>query len=196
MENIKTGFVGVIGEPNAGKSTLLNWLVGERIAMVSRKANATRKRLTAITMYKDNQIILIDTPGIHEKERLLNKYMLNEALRGLSDSDLILYIADVRKGVDGYKKFLELNKKEIPHLLVLTKIDIVDNKIIISISNQISYFIDEIYDTYNSYQAANTIFSVFIISGYLSIKEIRDYSQDMQNGIIKDILNQKLVVKR
>ena len=128
MENIKTGFVGVIGEPNAGKSTLLNWLVGERIAMVSRKANATRKRLTAITMYKDNQIILIDTPGIHEKERLLNKYMLNEALRGLSDSDLILYIADVRKGVDGYKKFLELNKKEIPHLLVLTKIDIVDNK--------------------------------------------------------------------
>jgi len=128
LENIKTGFVGVIGEPNAGKSTLLNWLVGERIAMVSRKANATRKRLTAITMYKDNQIILIDTPGIHEKERLLNKYMLNEALRGLSDSDLILYIADVRKGVDGYKKFLELNKKEIPHLLVLTKIDIVDNK--------------------------------------------------------------------
>ena len=128
MENIKTGFVGVIGEPNAGKSTLLNWLVGERIAMVSRKANATRKRLTAITMYKDNQIILIDTPGIHEKEKLLNKYMLNEALKGLSDSDLILYIADVRKSVDGYKKFLELNKKEIPHLLVLTKIDMVDNE--------------------------------------------------------------------
>jgi len=122
-ENVKSGFVGVVGEPNAGKSTLLNWLVGEKIAMTSRKANATRKRLTAIVMYKDNQIILIDTPGIHEKEKLLNKYMLNEALKVLGDSDLILYIADSRKDTSAYKRFLELNTKNIPHILVLTKID-------------------------------------------------------------------------
>jgi GTP-binding protein Era len=127
-ENIKSGFVGVIGEPNAGKSTLLNWLVDEKIAMTSRKANATRKRLTAIVMYEDNQIILIDTPGIHEKEKLLNKYMLNEALKVLGDSDLILYIADVRKDTKGYQKFLELNKKKIPHILVLTKIDMADDE--------------------------------------------------------------------
>jgi len=127
-ENIKSGFVGVVGEPNAGKSTLLNWLVGEKLAMTSRKANATRKRLTAIVMHKDNQIILIDTPGIHEKEKLLNKYMLNEALKVLGDSDLILYIADVRRDTKGYEKFLELNKKNIPHLLVLTKIDMVDDE--------------------------------------------------------------------
>ncbi len=123
MDNVKSGFVGVVGEPNAGKSTLINWLVGEKIAMTSRKANATRKRLTAIVMYKSNQIILIDTPGIHEKERVLNKFMLNEALRALGDSDLILYIADARKGVEGYSKFLELNKKNTKHILVLTKID-------------------------------------------------------------------------
>jgi len=122
-EDVKSGFVGVVGEPNAGKSTLLNWLVGEKIAMTSRKANATRKRLTAIVMYKDNQIILIDTPGIHEKEKLLNKYMLNEALKVLGDSDLILYIADSRKDTKGYERFLELNTKKIPHLLVLTKVD-------------------------------------------------------------------------
>jgi len=128
VENIKSGFVGVVGEPNAGKSTLLNWLVGEKIAMTSRKANATRKRLTAIVMHKDNQIILIDTPGIHEKEKLLNKYMLNEALKALGDSDLILYIADVRRDTKGYQKFLELNKKDIPHLLVLTKIYMVDSE--------------------------------------------------------------------
>jgi GTP-binding protein Era len=126
-ENVKSGFVGVVGEPNAGKSTLLNWLVGEKIAMTSRKANATRKRLTAIVMYKENQIILIDTPGIHEKEKLLNKYMLNEALKVLGDSDLLLYIADVRKDTSGYKKFLELNTKKIPHILVLTKIDMLKN---------------------------------------------------------------------
>ncbi len=128
----KSGFVGVIGEPNAGKSTLINWLVGEKIAMTSRKANATRKRLTAIVMYKDNQIVLIDTPGIHEKEKLLNKYMLNEALKALGDSDLILYIADVRKDTKGYQKFLELNKKDIPHLLVLTKIDMLKDEEVLS----------------------------------------------------------------
>ena len=122
-EDVKSGFVGVVGEPNAGKSTLINWLVGEKIAMTSRKANATRKRLTAIVMYEDNQIILIDTPGIHEKEKLLNKYMLNEALKVLGDSDLILYIADSRKDTKAYQKFLELNTKKIPHLLVLTKVD-------------------------------------------------------------------------
>ncbi len=125
MNNIKSGFVGVVGEPNAGKSTLINWLVGEKIAMTSRKANATRKRMTAIVMHKGHQIVLIDTPGIHEKEKLLNKYMLNEALKVLGDSDLLLYLADVRKRIDGYKKFLELNKKGIPHLLLLTKVDMV-----------------------------------------------------------------------
>jgi len=130
-EDVKSGFVGVVGEPNAGKSTLLNWLVGEKIAMTSRKANATRKRLTAIVMYKDNQIILIDTPGIHEKEKMLNKYMLNEALKVLGDSDLILYIADSRKDTKGYEKFLELNTKNMPHILVLTKIDMLKEEDIV-----------------------------------------------------------------
>jgi len=135
-DNIKSGFVGVVGEPNAGKSTLINWLVGEKIAMTSRKANATRKRLTAIVMYKDNQIILIDTPGIHEKEKLLNKFMLNEALKVLGDSDLILYIADIRRGPKGYEKFLELNTKNIPHILVITKVDMIKEEYIIDKVNQ------------------------------------------------------------
>jgi GTP-binding protein Era len=136
MENIKSGFVGIVGEPNAGKSTLMNWLVGEKIAMTSRKANATRKRMNGICIYKDNQIILIDTPGIHEKEKLLNKYMLNEALKVLGDSDLILYIADIRKDTKGYERFLELNTKNIPHILVFTKIDMLqEDKLFKQIQN-------------------------------------------------------------
>jgi GTP-binding protein Era len=123
----KSGFVGIVGKPNAGKSTLLNWLLGEKIALVSPKANASRKRVDAIVMYKDNQIILLDTPGLHEKEKLLNKFMLNDALKVLGDSDLILFLADSRDSVEksGYEWFLELNKKNIPHILVLTKIDLI-----------------------------------------------------------------------
>ena len=124
----KSGFVGIVGKPNAGKSTLLNWLLGEKIALTSPKANASRKRVNAIVMYKDNQIILLDTPGLHEKEKLLNKFMLKEALKALSDSDLVLFLADVRDNLDGYKWFLELNKKNIPHIVVLTKIDLVEEE--------------------------------------------------------------------
>jgi len=122
----KSGFVGIVGKPNAGKSTLLNWLLGEKIALVSPKANASRKRVNAIVMHKDNQIILIDTPGLHERERLLNKFMLKEAIKALSDSDLVLFLADIRDDLSGYEWFLELTTK--PHIVVLTKIDLVDNK--------------------------------------------------------------------
>ena len=124
----KSGFVGILGKPNAGKSTLLNWLLGEKIALVSPKANASRKRVNAIVMHNDDQIVLLDTPGLHEKERLLNKFMLKEALKALSDSDLVLFLADVRDDLKGYKWFLELNKKNIPHIVVLTKIDLVNKE--------------------------------------------------------------------
>ncbi|HIQ50800.1 MAG TPA: GTPase Era [Nautiliaceae bacterium] len=124
----KSGFVGIIGKPNAGKSTLLNWLLGEKIALVSPKANASRKRVNAIVMHKSNQIILLDTPGLHEKEKLLNKFMLNEALKAISDSDVILFLADVKDDLSGYKKFLEYNKNNTPHIVVLTKTDLVSNK--------------------------------------------------------------------
>ena len=123
---MKAGFVALIGRPNAGKSTLLNWLLGEKIAMVSHKAQATRKRLNAIVMYKDAQIIFVDTPGLHEKERLLNQFMLQEALKALSDCELILFLAPVTDDITYYEKFLKLSKNR-PHILVLTKIDLVDN---------------------------------------------------------------------
>ncbi|WP_295056072.1 GTPase, partial [Sulfuricurvum sp.] len=77
----KAGFVALVGRPNAGKSTLMNWILGEKIALVSQKANATRKRSNAIVMHNDDQIIFVDTPGLHQAEKLLNQYMLEEALK-------------------------------------------------------------------------------------------------------------------
>jgi len=119
----KAGFVSLIGRPNAGKSTLMNSLLGEKIAMVSQKANATRRRSNAIVMYEDTQIIFVDTPGLHEREKILNQYMLDEALKAMGDCDLIVYLAPITDSTEHYEKFLKLNNDKVKHIIVLSKID-------------------------------------------------------------------------
>ena len=124
----KAGFVAVVGRPNAGKSTLLNHVVGEKLAMVSKKAQATRKRMNIIVMHDDTQIIFVDTPGIHEKERLLNQFMMDEALKAMGDADLIVFLAPVTDKLVEYEKFLKLAQaKGVKHIVLLTKIDHVKN---------------------------------------------------------------------
>ena len=119
----KAGFVSLIGRPNAGKSTLMNSLLGENIAMVSHKANATRRRSNAIVMYEDTQIIFVDTPGLHEREKILNQFMLDEALKAMGDCDLIVSLAPVTDSIEHYEKFLKLNNDRVKHIIVLSKID-------------------------------------------------------------------------
>lgn len=119
----KAGFVALVGRPNAGKSTLLNALLGEKIAMVSQKANATRRRLNAIVMHKEDQIIFVDTPGLHEMERKLNQFMLEEALKAIGDCDVIVYLAPASDSINHYKRFLESNSAGKKHIIVLSKID-------------------------------------------------------------------------
>jgi len=120
----KAGFVAVVGRPNAGKSTLLNYIVGEKLAMVSKKAQATRKRMNIIVMHEDSQIIFIDTPGIHEKERLLNKFMMDEALKAIGDADLIVFLAPITDKLTEYEKFLNMTEgKATKHIVLLTKMD-------------------------------------------------------------------------
>jgi len=120
----KAGFVAVIGRPNAGKSTLLNHLVEEKIAMVSKKAQATRKRMLMIVIHKNAQIVFVDTPGIHKKEKLLNQFMLQEALKAMGDSDLILFLAPASDKLEEYERFLMLDEsKTKKHIILLTKID-------------------------------------------------------------------------
>ena len=131
MTDTKCGYVATVGRPNAGKSSLLNWLIDEKIAMVSHKANATRKRSNIISMHKgideekESQIIFVDTPGIHEKEKLINQFMLEEALKAIGDCDLILFLAPVTDKIEYYEDFLERNKKNTKHIIVLTKTDFV-----------------------------------------------------------------------
>ena len=127
-EITKAGFVAVVGRPNAGKSSLLNWLIGEKLALVSHKANATRKRLNMIAMHENTQIIFTDTPGIHEQERLLNKFMLEEAIKAMGDCDLILFLAPASDAVQNYVDFLKLCKPNIPHMVLLTKTDTISHE--------------------------------------------------------------------
>ncbi|MDX1808113.1 MAG: GTPase Era [Sulfurospirillaceae bacterium] len=139
----RSGFVSVIGRPNAGKSSLLNWLVGEKIALVSHKANATRRRSKIIALHENSQIIFIDTPGLHEKERLLNKFMMDEALKAMGDCDLILFLSPVTDKLDYYVDFLEKNKKEIPHFVLLTKVDNVSNAQVLKKIEEFSKYQDK-----------------------------------------------------
>ena len=138
----KCGYVSVVGSPNAGKSSLLNWLVGEKIAMVSHKANATRKRSNIIVMHNDDQIVFVDTPGIHETEKLLNKFMLDEALKAMGDCDLILFLAPVTDKITYYEDFLVKNKKNVKHILLLTKIDFVSNNEVLEKMKEYESFSD------------------------------------------------------
>ena len=119
----KAGFVALVGRPNAGKSTMLNWILGEKIAMTSQKANATRRRLNAIVMHNDDQIIFVDTPGLHEKEKMLNQFMLEEALKAIGDCDIVVYLAPASDSVKHYKRFLEVDGKDRKHIIAISKID-------------------------------------------------------------------------
>lgn len=120
----KAGFVAVVGRPNAGKSTLLNFIVGEKLAMVSKKAQATRKRMNIIVMHEDNQIIFVDTPGIHQKEKLLNQFMMDEVLKAIGDADLIIFLAPITDKLTEYEKFLDMSeRRDTKHIVILTKMD-------------------------------------------------------------------------
>lgn len=123
----KAGFVAVLGRPNAGKSTLLNFLCGQNLALVSHKANATRKRMNFIINHTRSdgeiaQIIFVDTPGIHKQEKLLNQFMLQEALKAMGDCDLNLFLAPAYDELKFYEEFLELSNGK-PHILLLTQCD-------------------------------------------------------------------------
>ncbi|AFI04307.1 GTPase Era [Helicobacter cetorum] len=127
----KAGFVALVGKPNAGKSTLLNTLLNLNLALVSHKANATRKLMKCIVPYEDkegyqSQIIFLDTPGLHHQEKLLNQYMLSEALKAMSDCELCVFLASVHDDLKGYEEFLKLCQK--PHIVALSKIDMATEK--------------------------------------------------------------------
>lgn len=123
---MKSGFVSIIGRTNAGKSTLINSLLEEKIALVSHKQNATRRKIKAIVMHEKNQIIFIDTPGLHESGATLNQLLVQSAIKSIGDCDVILFVASVFDSTKDYENFLSLNP-QVPHIIALNKVDLTDN---------------------------------------------------------------------
>ncbi|HEC1575453.1 TPA: GTPase Era [Campylobacter upsaliensis] len=124
---MKSGFISLIGRTNAGKSTLINSLLEEKIALVSHKQNATRRKIKAIVMQDDNQLIFIDTPGLHESKASFNQLLIQSALKAMKDCDVIVFMASIFDEISDYEKFLAL-KPQIPHLVVLNKVDLAKNE--------------------------------------------------------------------
>lgn len=119
---MKSGFVSIIGRTNAGKSSFLNALLNEKIAIVSHKQNATRRKINGIVMNGEDQIIFTDTPGLHESNKVINQLLISQAIKSMGDCDLIVFLAPIHDDTSDYEKFLALNPEK-PHILVLTKVD-------------------------------------------------------------------------
>ena len=124
-QTTKCGFVALIGAPNAGKSTLLNALVGAKVAIVTHKVQTTRTRITGIGMLENTQLVFIDTPGIFEPKRRLDRAMVSAAWKGSDDAETTLLLVDAKKGItEEVEKIIEgLKKAKRQAVLILNKID-------------------------------------------------------------------------
>lgn len=136
----KCGFVAVIGPPNAGKSTLSNALVGQKVAIVTQKAQTTRMRLRAVVMHQQSQIILVDTPGIFEAKQRFDRAMVNEAWLGVNDADQVLVVLDAQRAetpeVDLMLDGLARSEKRVS--LVLNKIDTVPHESLLALVQKLN----------------------------------------------------------
>ncbi|AJC94059.1 GTPase Era [Campylobacter volucris] len=136
---MKSGFISIVGRTNAGKSSILNSLLEEKIAMVSHKQNATRRKINAIIMHNDDQLIFIDTPGLHASSKSMNQLMIDLAIKSIADCDVILFVASVYDDIIDYENFLKLNPK-VPHIVLINKVDLVDKETLLKKLSQYNQF--------------------------------------------------------
>jgi GTPase len=130
MSKFKSGFVSLVGRPNAGKSTLLNALVGQKVAIVADKPQTTRTSIQGVLTLPDAQIVFIDTPGIHKADSQLNKRLMNTVRASLEERDLLLFLVDCTRAfaVEDRRALDLATKTGTPVVLVLTKVDLLPDK--------------------------------------------------------------------
>ena len=136
----RAGFVAVIGAPNAGKSTLVNALVGQKVAIVSAKAQTTRARLMGIAIHGETQLLLVDTPGIFEPKRRLDRAMVAAAWTGAQDADLILLVVDASQGLSASARRIasDLKVRNRPLFVAPKKIDLAKKDRLLGLSAELA----------------------------------------------------------
>ena len=123
----KSGFVTLIGRPNVGKSTLMNYLIGQKIAITSNKPQTTRNRIQTVLTTEEGQIVFVDTPGIHKAKNKLGEYMVNVAERTLNEVDVVLWLVEPSTFIGAGEKHIveQLGRVKTPVVLVINKVDMV-----------------------------------------------------------------------
>lgn len=133
-DNFKSGFTAIIGRPNVGKSTLMNHLIGQKIAITSKKPQTTRNRIQTVYTCEDGQIVFLDTPGIHKAKNKLGDYMVNVAQHTLSEVDVILWLVEPSTFIGAGERHIieQLKKTKTPVILVINKTDTVKREEILT----------------------------------------------------------------
>jgi len=199
---MKSGFVGVVGRPNAGKSTLINSAVGKKVAITSNKPQTTRNIIHGIYNDKETQIVFVDTPGIHKPNHKLGSYLNKQAFYSMDDTDIILMIVDISEKVGPGDKFIIEKLKEVnkPVILVLNKIDKVKKEnILLKIEEY-----NKLYDfteivPISALKNNNVNELIKVIRKYLK-DEIRYYSEDDYTNrslqfLVSEIVREKIFNK-
>lgn len=124
-KSFKSGFVAIIGRPNVGKSTLMNQVIGQKIAIMSDKPQTTRNKIHGVYTTEDYQVVFLDTPGIHKRQSKLGDYMNQTALSTLGEVEAVLFLVDASEGIGGGDRYIAEQLKSIrtPVILVMNKID-------------------------------------------------------------------------
>ncbi len=135
-EETRAGFVALIGAPNAGKSTLLNSLVGAKVSIVTHKVQTTRVPVRGIAMAGQSQIVFVDTPGIFAPKRRLDRAMVGSAWQGAADADLVALLIDAQRGLDPENRAILAKLKDVPQpkVLILNKIDLIEREKLLSLT--------------------------------------------------------------
>lgn len=168
--SFKLGYVAIIGRPNAGKSTLLNSILGEKVSIISKKPNTTRTQIKGIYNSEDSQIIFIDTPGIHNAKDNINKLMVEKALEAIRMVDILYFLVEPgeKKGPE-YQRILDLIKNEpIKKILIITKIDAYEKKLV--------------------YETAQNVFKDYQFDAVIPVSSIKNININKLIEITKDLL--------
>ncbi|NMA67633.1 MAG: GTPase Era [Clostridiaceae bacterium] len=192
----KSGFITIIGRPNVGKSTLLNLLTGEKIAIISHKPQTTRHNIRTILTTENYQMIFVDTPGIHKPKNKLGQFMMNETFSAFEDVDVIVYIVEAKDktiGPNDRRIIEELGKTRTPVILLINKIDLVEKERLLPLIEEYSkaYAFKEIIPV-SAIDGSFREDILAVIEKYLPEGE-KFYPDDMLTDQTEKVLAQELI---